>query len=268
MKRRIFAYPYIVWMALFIAAPMVFIFYYAVNIEGSFTLSGAWTVFSNADTWRSLGDSIVVSLITTLICLLIGYPAAFILSNMKKSTAGLLSVLLVLPMWMNFVLRTYAWQAILRDFVPDVLGLSSIMYTDAAVMLGLVYNFLPFMILPLYTTLSKLDKSYIEAARDLGANGFVTFFRVVLPLSVPGIVSGITMVFIPSITAFTVPAMLGGGKSELYGNMIERAFKTLSSDGNYSYGSSLAIVLFILVIVSTMVMNRMDKNQKEGGQLW
>ncbi|MDO4543312.1 MAG: ABC transporter permease [Clostridia bacterium] len=268
MKRKIFAYPYIVWMLLFILAPMLFILYYAFNINGTFTVSGAWAVFSNADTWSGLWDSVVVSLITTALCLLIGYPAAYILSRMKKSVAGLMSVLLVLPMWMNFVLRTYAWQAILRDFVPDVLGLPSIMYTQAAVMLGLVYNFLPFMILPLYTTLSKMDKSYIEAARDLGANGFVTFFRVVLPLSVPGIVSGITMVFIPSITAFTVPAMLGGGMNELYGNMIERAFKMLASEGNYSYGSSLAIVLFVCVIISTVIMNRMDKNQKEGGQLW
>lgn len=267
MKRRVFAYPYLVWMVLFIAVPMLFIFYYAFNINGQFTAAGAWEAFSNIAVWRSLGDSIVVALITTVICLVIGYPAAYILSTMKKSVAGLVSVLLVLPMWMNFVLRTYAWQAILRDFIPDVLGWSSIMYTSTAVQLGLVYNFLPFMILPLYTTLSKLDKSYIEAARDLGASSVITFGRVILPLSIPGIISGITMVFIPSITAFTVPVMLGGGKQDMYGNMIERAFKSIATEGNYSYGSSLAIVLFICVIVSTLIMNRFDKDQKGGGQV-
>ena len=175
---------------------------------------------------------------------------------------------------MNFVLRTYAWQAILEYFLPNLLGMKdgTLTGTEAAVLMVLVYNFLPFMIMPLYNTLAKLDKSLLEAARDLGANAFTTFRKVVLPLSVPGIVSGITMVFIPAITAFTVPftvpALIGNGKYYLYGNEIELAFKTLSGQGDYAIGSTLSIILLICVVVSTVIMNYFDKDQKQGGQMW
>ena len=171
---------------------------------------------------------------------------------------------------MNFVLRTYAWQAILEYFLPNLLGMKdgTLTGTEAAVLMVLVYNFLPFMIMPLYNTLAKLDKSLLEAARDLGANSFLTFVRVVLPLSVPGIVSGITMVFIPAITAFTVPTLIGNGKYYLYGNEIELAFKTLSGQGDYAIGSTLSIILLICVVVSTVIMNYFDKDQKQGGQMW
>ena len=231
-----------------------------------------------------------MALKTTLICLLLGYPIAYILSNMKKTVAGFLSVLFFVPMWMNFVLRTYAWQAILEYFLPNLLGMKdgTLTGTEAAVLMVLVYNFLPFMIMPLYNTLAKLDKSLLEAARDLGANAFTTFRKVVLPLSVPGIVSGITMVFIPAITAFsvpgivsgitmvfipaitafTVPALIGNGKYYLYGNEIELAFKTLSGQGDYAIGSTLSIILLICVVVSTVIMNYFDKDQKQGGQMW
>ena len=243
MKRKFFAYPYIVWMILFIVAPMLFILYYAVNVGGEWTVTKAWATLSDAGKWNILWTSVVMALKTTLICLLLGYPIAYILSNMKKTVAGFLSVLFFVPMWMNFVLRTYAWQAILEYF-------------------------LPFMIMPLYNTLAKLDKSLLEAARDLGANAFTTFRKVVLPLSVPGIVSGITMVFIPAITAFTVPALIGNGKYYLYGNEIELAFKTLSGQGDYAIGSTLSIILLICVVVSTVIMNYFDKDQKQGGQMW
>lgn len=270
MKRRVFAYPYIVWMILFIAAPMLFILYYAVNVGGTFTLTKFWTTLSDRGKWNVLWVSVQIAFKTTVICLLLGYPIAYILSNMKKSVAGFISVLFFVPMWMNFVLRTYAWQAILEYFLPGLFGMQNgtLTGTEGAVLMVLVYNFLPFMILPLYNTLAKLDKSLLEAAKDLGANGVLTFFRVILPLSVPGIVSGITMVFIPAITAFTVPALIGNGKYNLYGNEIELAFKTLSGQGDYAVGSTLSLILLACVLVSTVIMNHFDKDQKEGGQMW
>ncbi len=270
MKRRVFAYPYVVWMILFIVIPMLFIFYYAVNVGGEWTITKAWATLSDAGKWHILWTSVVMAFKTTLICLLLGYPIAYILSNMNKTVAGFLSVLFFVPMWMNFVLRTYAWQAILEYFLPNLLGMKdgTLTGTEAAVLMVLVYNFLPFMIMPLYNTLAKLDKSLLEAARDLGANAFTTFRKVVLPLSVPGIVSGITMVFIPAITAFTVPALIGNGKYYLYGNEIELAFKTLSGQGDYAIGSTLSIILLICVVVSTVIMNYFDKDQKQGGQMW
>ena len=269
MKRKILAYPYIVWMVLVIVVPMLFIIFYAVNVGGEFTLAKFWATLSDAKKWRVLWESVVIAFKTTVICLLLGYPIAYILSNMKKSVAGFISVLFFVPMWMNFVLRTYAWQAILEYLLPNMFGLErTLTGTEGAVLMVLVYNFLPFMIMPLYNTLAKIDKSLIEASRDLGANGANTFFRVVLPLSVPGIVSGITMVFVPAITAFTVPALIGNGKYNLYGNEIELAFKTLSGQGDYAVGSTLAIILLICVLVSTLIMNYFDKDQKQGGQLW
>lgn len=262
MKRKIFAYPHIVWMTLFIAIPMLFIFYYAVNVGGVFTIDKFIATIKDGASWKVLWESIVIAFKTTVICLLLGYPIAYILSNMKKSVAGFISVLFFVPMWMNFVLRTYAWQAILEYFLPNVLGLDGTLTgTEGAVLMVLVYNFLPFMILPLYNSLSKIDKSLIEASRDLGANGVQTFGRVILPLSVPGIVSGITMVFIPAITAFTVPALIGNGKYNLYGNLIELAFKTLSGQDDYAVGSTLSIILIISVFISTLIMNHFDKEQ-------
>ncbi|MBQ4447635.1 MAG: ABC transporter permease [Clostridia bacterium] len=265
MKRRVFAYPYVVWMILFIVIPMLFIFYYAVNVNGQFTLTKFIATLKDAGKWKVLWASVVMAFKTTLICLLLAYPIAYILSNMKKSVAGFISVLFFVPMWMNFVLRTYAWQAILEYLLPD---LKKFLGLEGSVLMVLVYDFLPFMIMPLYNTLSKLDKSLLEASRDLGANSAVTFFRVVLPLSVPGIVSGITMVFIPAITAFTVPALIGNGMYHLYGNEIELAFKTLSGQGDYAVGSTLSIILLISVLVSTLIMNHFDKDQQQGGQLW
>ena len=269
MKRKHFAYPYIVWMVLFIVVPMVFILYYAVNVDGTFTLRKFIETLSDPQKWQVLWLSVKMAFVTTLICLLLGYPIAYILSNMRKTVAGFISVLFFVPMWMNFVLRTYAWQAILEYAIPNLFGWNSktLTGTVGAVLMELVYNFIPFMVMPLYNTLAKLDKSLLEAARDLGANGIMTFFRVVLPLSVPGIVSGITMVFIPAITAFTVPALIGNGNYNLYGNEIELAFKQLSGQGDYAVGSTLSLILLVCVLVSTIIMNRVDQDQKEGGNL-
>ena len=267
MKRRAFAYPYIVWMILFIAAPMLFIFYYAVNVDGVWTFRKCWETLTDGQKWHVLLVSVEIALGTTVICLLLGYPIAYILSNMKRSVAGFISALFFVPMWMNFVLRTYAWRAILEYALPDMFGLKATLTGSlGAVLMVLVYDFLPFMVMPLYNTLSKLDKSLLEASRDLGADGKTTFFRVVLPLSVPGIVSGITMVFVPAITAFTVPALIGNGNYNLYGNEIEQAFKLLAGKGDYSVGSTLSIILLVCVLISTAVMNHFD-NDKEGGSI-
>ena len=265
MKRKVFAYPYIVWMILFIVIPMLFIIYYAVNVGGDFRLGKFWATLSDGNKWTVLWHSVVMAFKTTAICLLLGYPIAYILSNMKRSVAGFISVLFFVPMWMNFVLRTYAWQAILEYFIPEI---KTMLGLEGSVLMVLVYDFLPFMIMPLYNTLSKIDKSLLEASRDLGANGTTTFMRVVLPLSIPGIVSGITMVFIPAITAFTVPALIGNGMYHLYGNEIELAFKTPNAPGDYAVGSTLSIILLISVLVSTLIMNHFDKDQQTGGQMW
>ena len=273
MKRKFFAYPYIVWMILFIAVPMLFIFYYGFNVNGQWTAEKFISTLKDPDNWRILWVSIEFAFGTTAICLLLGYPIAYILSNMKRSVAGFISVLFFVPMWMNFVLRTYAWSAIIEYAIPELFGVTESLTDTAsgrtiAVLLVLVYDFLPFMVMPLYNTLSKLDKSLLEASRDLGANGATTFFRVVLPLSVPGIVSGITMVFVPSITAFTVPALIGNGAYMLYGNKIETAITSAAGyhKNDFSVGSTLSIILLLCIVVSTLIMNHFDKD-KEGGSI-
>ena len=257
-----FAGPYIVWMLIFIFSPMLLIFYYAFTGDGGFTLDNLIAA-AELGNLRVLLDSIRLALYTTVLCLVIGYPGAYLLSRMKKATATLLSVFFIVPMWMNFLLRTYAWKVLLGAF-------TDILYTEAAVLLGMVYNFLPFMILPIYTVLMKLDKSYIEAANDLGANGAKTFLRVVLPLSISGIVSGITMVFIPSTTTFAISQLLGGGKTMLYGDLIYMKFITEQA---WSAGSALSIMLLLFVLLSMAIMRRAERaGGKEaeggGGRVW
>lgn len=261
MKRTMFAGPYLVWMLIFILSPMLLILYYAFTANGSFTMANLIAAVDLANI-RVLLDSIRLALYTTILCLLIGYPVAYLLSRMKKATATLLSVFFIVPMWMNFLLRTYAWKVLLGAF-------SNILYTEGAVLLGMVYNFLPFMILPIYTVLMKLDSSYVEAANDLGANGIKTFFRVVLPLSVSGIVSGVTMVFIPSTTTFAISQLLGGGKTMLYGDLIYMRFITEQA---WSAGSALAIILLVFVTLSMAVMRRAERaggrEAEGGGRIW
>ncbi len=263
MKRSSFAGPYIVWMAAFIVLPMAFILYYAFTQNGAFSLEPMRVALQSANL-QVLGISVLYALVTTAICLLIGYPVAYMLCTMKKSVAALLSVFFIVPMWMNFLLRTYAWKVLFNAVAPQLL------YTPFSVLLGMVYNFLPFMILPIYTVLMKLDKSYTEAAGDLGATPAVTFGKVILPLSVPGIVSGITMVFVPSITAFAISQLLGGSKSALYGDLIYTQF---ISNGAWSTGSALSFVLLIFVLISMTVMRRAEKTHaesgaEEGSRLW
>ncbi len=261
MKRSVFAYPYAAWMAVFILAPMLLIFYYAFTSDGAFTAANLVSAL-RVENLSVLGYSILLAFFTTVICLLLGYPVAYLLSSMKKSTAALLSVFFIVPMWMNFLLRTYAWRVLLNAF-------TDILFTEGAVLLGMVYNFLPFMILPIYTVLMKLDKSYVEAAGDLGANPMKTFLKVVLPLSVPGVISGITMVFIPSTTTFAISQLLGGGKTMLYGDLIHTKFILEQAWG---MGSALSIILLVFVLFSMTVMRFVERRGQEqeegGGRLW
>ena len=259
MKRNALAYPYIaIWLPIFIIVPMIFIAYYAFFDNGHFTLEFVRNL-KDAMYWKVLLRSAWLALRATLICLLIGYPVAYMLSNMKKSVATMLSIFYILPMWMNALLRTYAWKVLLADggifsVILGWFGLGDVqlLYTEGAVLLGTVYNFLPFMIMPIYTTLMKLDKSYLEAARDLGANGIQTFFKVVLPLSKSGVISGITMVLVPAMSTFAISKLLGGANHALLGDLIEQKF-LLSSTG-YGMGSILSLILLVLVFISTAIM--------------
>jgi spermidine/putrescine transport system permease protein len=276
MKRTVFAYPYVVWMLIFILAPMLLIVYYAcTDNRGVFTIDNLKSAVLSSAYMQVLFRSIVTALEATLICLALGYPIAYMLSKMKKSTASLLSVLFIVPMWMNFLLRTYAWQVLLSSsgiintlFTAIGIPAQQMLYTEGAIMLGTVYNFLPFMILPIYTVLVKLDASQIEAAGDLGANGAQTFFKVVLPLSTPGVVSGITMVFIPAITTFAISRLLGGSKFMLYGDLIENQFITIGKSA-WGVGSALSFILLILVLISMFILRRSEREAgEEGGRLW
>ena len=275
MKRTVFAYPYIVWMLIFILAPMLLIVWYAFTKNGAFTLTNLGATLRDPIYMQVLARSVWIAFEATVICLLLGYPIAWMLSTMKKSTAAILYVLFVVPMWMNFLLRTYAWQALLDsagilNSILSFLGLppQNLLYTEEAIMLGTVYNFLPFMVLPIYSVLVKLDKSLVEAAYDLGANGVTTFFKVILPQSIPGIISGITMVFIPAITAFAISRLLGGSKFMLYGDLIENQFITLGRDA-WPVGSALSFILLILVLISMAIMRRAEREAgEEGGMLW
>ncbi|MBQ4611307.1 MAG: ABC transporter permease [Clostridia bacterium] len=276
LKRQVFSYPYIVWMLIFILAPMVLIVYFAFSAaEGGLTLSNLVTALTNEIYMQVLVRSVWIALKATAICLLLGYPIAYILSTMKKRTAAILYVLFIVPMWMNFLLRTYAWQVLLDsngiiNSILSFLGLPAqqLLYTEGAVMLGTVYNFLPFMVLPIYSVLVKLDRSLVEAAADLGANPVLCFLKVVLPQSVPGIISGITMVFIPAITTFAISRLLGGGKFLLYGDLIENQFITLGQSA-WPVGSALSFILLVLVLISMAIMRRAEHDAgEEGGMLW
>ena len=255
--------------------PMLLIVLFAFRSDEGLTLGNITSVLSNEIYMEVLGRSIWIALKATAICLILGYPIAYILSTMNKRKEAILYVLFIVPMWMNFLLRTYAWQVLLDsngvlNTLLELLGLPSqqILYTEGAVMLGTVYNFLPFMVLPIYSVLVKLDRSLVEAAADLGANPITCFIKVVLPQSVPGIISGITMVFIPAITTFAISRLLGGGKFLLYGDLIENQFITLGQSA-WPVGSALSFILLILVLLSMAVMRRAERDSgDEGGMLW
>ena len=250
---RLLASPYIAWAVIFIVVPLAMIFFYGLTDEsGALTFANVAAI-ARPENLKSLGLALVLALISTIICFLLAYPLAMILASNKISSQGIITTLFILPMWMNFLLRTMAWMTLLENKgvingILSFFGLPTIniINTSAAIVIGMVYNFLPFMILPLYNALARIDDSVINAARDLGANAVQTFFKITLPLTIPGILSGITMVFIPALTTFAISTMLGGSKILLIGNVIEQEF-TLSYDWNMGAGLSLVLMLFIIV---------------------
>lgn len=274
MNRKWFAAPYGVWAILFILIPLIMLLYFGITIETSngivFSVSNIQKVFEPIY-FNAFLRSVQYALISTIICLLLAYPLAFILSK-SDSKSGVIIFIFILPMWMNFLLRTYAWLTILEtnngvlNTILKSLHLPSlrILGTPSAIVLGMVYNFLPFMVLPIYNTLCKIDQSVLEAAYDLGANSFQRFYKVILPLSVPGIISGITMVFMPAITTFVIPNLLGNGKINLIGNIIEQQFL---KSYNWYFGASLSIVLMLFILISMSIFSRVDKNNEMGGTL-
>ena len=268
LRTSFLATPYAVWILICTILPLFYILGYAITTsEGSFTLSNL-TAIADPVHLSSLWLSIKVAFVTTIICLILAYPVALILHNLKISNKGFVVFLFILPMWMNFMLRILAWQIILSNngilnSILSAIGLPTlhILYTKAAVTLGMVYDFLPYMILPIYNALSKINDSVIEAAADLGANWWTTFTKITVPLSRDGILSGIIMVFVPALSSFVVSNLLGGGKVLLIGNVIEQEF-TLAR--NWNLGSGLSIILMIFVLVSMSIMNRLDDSENGG----
>jgi spermidine/putrescine transport system permease protein len=274
MTQKMFSLPYLVWMSVFIVVPLLLVLYYAFtkHVDGTVVISAEHFLKAfNPVYMRVLLHSILLALITTAICLLLGYPVAYMLARAGRRGRFLL-VLVVLPMWMNFLLRTYAWmslldnQGIINSFLQWIgIGGTTLMYTEGAVILGMVYNFFPFMVLPLYSVLIKIPRSLTEAAEDLGADSLRVFTRVTLPLSVPGIVTGITMVFMPAVTTFAISRLLGGSQYMLFGDLIENQFLFAQ---DWSMGSALSIFMIVIILLSMAVLSRYDKGEKGGGILW
>ncbi|MBE5885606.1 MAG: ABC transporter permease [Lachnospiraceae bacterium] len=258
------ASPYLIWSIAFIIIPLLMVFYYGLtDKDGSFTFENI-TAITTPEHMKALGIALLLSLISTVICLLLAYPLAMILANMNGNKDRFIVLIFILPMWMNFLLRTLAWQTLLErsgviNQVLEFLHLPAleIINTPYAIILGMVYNFLPFMILPIYNVLNKIDRNVINAAKDLGANNVRTFLSITLPLSVPGIISGITMVFVPALTTFIISNLLGGSKILLIGNVIEQEFLQTS---NWHLGSGLSMVLMLFIIISMIITAIFDKD--------
>ena len=265
MKLKLFSAPYLVWMVVFILVPLLMIAFFAFTTEdGAFTLENISDVGQYANIFVR---SIWLALIATVICLVVAYPVAYILSRMEKHKQGTMLMIVMLPMWMNFLLRTYAWMTLLGNngiinYLLGLVGLGPVkmINTSGAVVLGMVYNYLPFMILPLYSVMVKIDKSLIEAASDLGCNSAKVLFKVVVPLSVPGITSGVTMVFVPAISTFIISRMLGGGSNLLIGDLIEMQF--LGNSYNPHLGAAISLVLMVIILVIMTVMNQFSPDDQ------
>ncbi|MGN0593332.1 MAG: ABC transporter permease [Ruminococcus sp.] len=262
---KVLSLPYLVWMIIFILVPLIMVAFFAfTNDDGSVTIQHISDVGQYANIFIR---SIWLALIATALCLVLAYPIAFILSRMEKHKRGTMLMLVMLPMWMNFLLRTYAWMTLLGNngLINQLLGLIGLgpfklINTSGAVVLGMVYNYLPFMILPLYSVMEKIDKSMIEAASDLGCNSKGVLFRVIVPLSLPGIMSGITMVFVPAISTFIISRMLGGGSNLLIGDLIEMQF--LGNSYNPHLGAAISLVLMVIVLVIMTVMNQFSPDDQ------
>ena len=276
---RKMAYPYVAWISVMVVAPMLLIVMYAFIEQGNdvttfrFTLSNFTRFFSDSVYTDVLYRSLYVALLTTVICLIIGYPTAYIIAMAKPKNKAALVLLITFPTWINMLVRTYAWLGILQDngVINSFLALFGVgpikmIYTDFAVILGMVYNFVPFMILQIYSSLDKMDKSYLEAASDLGANKVQSFLKVTLPMSLPGVISGITLVFLPAVSSFFIPKLLGGGQYVHIGNVIETQFLTA---GDWSFGSAISLIMAIIIMVSLYITRKLDTDPAEakGGRL-
>ena len=281
-RRPLFAVPYVVWMALFVVAPIIMVVIYAFTTAA---FDPTMNNFTGMGTYLSIFTrSFELALIATLVCLLIGYPISYMMAKEGPGFQRIATVLIMLPMWVNFLLRTYAWMSILEnngllnqffsaiglfDLINGLFG-TDIQYfrmirTQGAVVLGMVYNYLPFMILPIYSVIVKLDHSLTEAAQDLGANSVTVFRKVILPLSLPGVLSGVTMVFVPAVSTFAISRLLGGGTHMMLGDLIEQQF--LGGAYNPHLGSAIALVMMIIVVICMWVMNRFGEGEEQAVML-
>jgi spermidine/putrescine transport system permease protein len=277
MKSKRLAIPYVIWMAIFVVVPLILVVIYAFTSKsGGFTLDN----FTGMGTYAKVfGQSFLLAIVATVICLIIGYPLAYWLSKEGERFRKVAMLLIMLPMWMNFLLRTYAWMSLLENtgIINSVLGalgvfklINSVFGTDisyfpmintsGAVVLGMVYNYLPFMILPIYSVIEKIDYRVIEAAQDLGAKPSLVFRRVIFPLSMPGVISGITMVFIPSVSTFVISQLLGGGMTMMLGDLIQTQF--LGNAYNPYLGSAISLVMMVIVLISMAIMNRFGDGEE------
>lgn len=264
MNKKLLSAPFLFWSGLFIIVPLLMVFYYGLTDKtGAFTFENIAAI-SSPEHLKALWEAVKLSVLSTIICLILAYPLAMILCKSGSNKTSFMVLIFILPMWMNFLLRTFAWLTLLEktgviNTLLKLVGLPTlnIINTPGAIVLGMVYNFLPFMVLPIYNVLIKIDKNVINAARDLGANPFQTFMKITLPLSVPGIISGITMVFVPALTTFIISTILGGSKILLIGNVIEQEF---TQTGNWHLGSGLSIVLMMFIIFNMVISAVTDKD--------
>ncbi len=269
------AIPYIVWAALMLILPMALVAMYSFMEPGNSIISFSLTLehyvrfFTDPDFLLVLWNSIVIALKTTIICLLVGYPIAYFISRCDEKAQNLWVLAITMPTWINMLVRTYAWIGLLSEggLIYQLFALFGfedvqLLYTEGAVLLGMVYNFLPFMILQINTSLCKMDHSLLEAAADLGANGTQTFRRVTLPLSLPGVINGITLVFLPAVSSFFIPKLLGGGKYFLVGNLIENQFITV---GEWNFGSAISMIMAIIMMLMMMAVRKVE-NRNSGGK--
>ena len=267
IKNKWTAAPYLVWMEIFVIVPLLMVIYYALtNDVGQFTLENIFMIGRYSSVY---GRSLLLAAEATIICLIVAFPVGYFLSRLDGNKQHIMLMLLMLPMWMNFLLRTYAWMTLLENngLINRLLGVFGIgpfhmINTSGAVVLGMVYNYLPYMILPLYTAMTKIDQSIVEAAQDLGANTRRIVTRVLIPMSTPGIATGITMVFVPSVSTFVISRMLGGGSNLLIGDLIELQF--LGNSYNFHVGSAMSLVLMVIVLLCMSFTSSFDESEMEG----
>ena len=273
---RSMTYPYVLWISVMIVVPMLLIVLYAFTTSGNdvltfqFTLDNFHRFITDTVFMEVLWRSLYIAVITTLICVLLGYPIAYVIAQMGERANTIMILLITMPTWVNMLVRTYAWMGILQDegvlnSIMSVFGIGPVemIHTSFAVILGMVYNFIPFMILQIHTSLAKMDKNLLNAANDLGANPVQAFLRVTLPLSVPGIISGITLVFLPAVSSFFIPKLLGGGQYVLVGNIIETQFLTT---GDWNFGSAISLIMALIIMLSMYLTRKADVSVASNGK--